>query len=164
MRVEQAARNPRGLEVAVLQAVEVGDGAVGVVGAQAEALAHADGEVGQRQARAGAEPGQQFGPQPGVVADGREDGADGGLLADRGARGVGVLGRRRELEPGRELLGELVALVVRRAREIVQDARALAGVPGVDEVGEELVGGGAHVASHCPFRPRSAANPRERRW
>jgi hypothetical protein len=62
--------------------------------------------LADRQTRARAQLGKDLRPQPGVVADRREDALYDRLGADRRARLRVELRSRRQLEPGLDLLGE----------------------------------------------------------
>jgi hypothetical protein len=103
-------------------------------------------EVADRQARAGAQRGQHRRPGAGVAVERVDDGSVDALGADLGARRV-VVGRgRRDRQPRRDLVGELVARVLGHAGDELGGIRPPARAPRVDELAQGPIG----VKHHGP--------------
>ena len=156
---------PSGGELAALQALHVVGGARLVVPARARS-----GRRARRRARATDSParsrsdGSTAGHRPPSASAAASTRADGRLGADLGAGGGVVVGLGRDLEPGADAVGELVAGGARPGtrRRCVADAGPAPGVPGVDEVPEDLVDGRSCVVPLLELR--RSFSPRERSW
>jgi hypothetical protein len=121
-------------------------------------------QLPQGQPRALAEVREHLRPEPGVVADRREDPLDDRFGTD-GRAGLRVeVGGRRDLEPGVDLPRELrPGGVVGDPSQEVAHARPPARVPVVDELAEQEIGA-EHQDSYASLSFARSLRPRERSW